>query len=66
MTTRDRLLEEMSLLTGVLSNDYEYLLSLILIGDRKGTSKKIVEYEAMNDMPAINCLTELDKWFATL
>ena len=66
MTTRDRLLEEMSLLTGVLSNDYEYLLSLILIGDKKDTGKKIVEYEAMDDIPAINCLTDLDKWFATL
>lgn len=66
MTTRDVLLSEMSTLTGVVTDDYEYLLSLILRGNSEHEKEDRVEYEKSKWVPKIDCLNDLGTWFQNM
>lgn len=66
MTTRERLLLEMSTLTGVITTDYEYLLSLVL-RDNSGVKKQEVqEYERTKWPVRIDSCKDLDSWFSKM
>lgn len=60
------LLSEMSTLTGVVTDDYEYLLSLILRGNNEHKKEDKVEYEKSKWVPKIDCLNDLGTWFQNM
>lgn len=66
MTTRDMLILEMSTLTGVVTQDYEYLLSLLLRMGSKRKQPSELEYEKTKWPPRISCIDDLEGWFSKM
>lgn len=65
MTRRETLLKEMQMLTGVVTNDFEYLVYLLIRKD-KNTDKEVSKPIKLQRPKNVTKIESLDEWFNKL
>ena len=64
MDRYDLILQELQMITGTISNDYDYLVSLLL---RKEKDSKVVKRKfEIVELPNVTKVPSIDSWFSSL